>query len=318
MNTYLVVSDTIYYTEEILKKLKDGIDNIVTFNLDEDSIDDVLAECSYPSLFDINKCVIVKNAKFLLTSKTGDSKKNSEISDKILKYLEEENEHTKLIFVVNGNVDSRKKLYNKIKENNNLYVNVGMTKTKIKDELLKIVKDNKYTILDKTLWYIINNTLGNFDLAYNELMKIMLYYSKPCEIKYEDVVNLTSKTFEENNFKLVECIINRDLDGSLKLLQEAKILKVEPTVIISLIYREFKLMLMTYLYEINKYSKKDILNNLHLTDWMYDKVKDNLRKYQVKEIKEEIINLSNLDYKVKSGNLNKDVALISYIVELCL
>ena len=193
-----------------------------------------------------------------------------------------------------------------------------MTKTKIKDELLKIVKDNKYTILDKTLWYIINNTLGNFDLAYNELMKIMLYYSKPCEIKYEDVVNLTSKTFEENNFKLVECIINRDLDGSLKLLQEAKILKVEPTVIISLIYREFKLMLMTYLYEINKYSKKDILNNLHLTDWMYDKVKDNLRKYQVKEIKEEIINLSNLDYKVKSGNLNKDVALISYIVELCL
>ena len=77
-------------------------------------------------------------------------------------------------------------------------------------------------------------------------------------------------------------------------------------------------MLMTYLYEINKYSKKDILNNLHLTDWMYDKVKDNLRKYQVKEIKEEIINLSNLDYKVKSGNLNKDVALISYIVELCL
>ncbi len=318
MNTYLVVSDTIYYTEEILKKLKDGIDNIVMFNLDEDSIDDVLAECSYPSLFDTNKCVIVKNAKFLLASKTGDSKKSSEISDKILKYLEEENEHTKLIFVVNGNVDSRKKLYNKIKENNNLYVNVGMTKTKIKDELLKIVKDNKYTILDKTLWYIINNTLGNFDLAYNELMKIMLYYSKPCEIKYEDVVNLTSKTFEENNFKLVECIINRDLDGSLKLLQEAKILKVEPTVIISLIYREFKLMLMTYLYEINKYSKKDILNNLHLTDWMYDKVKDNLRKYQVNEIKEEIINLSNLDYKVKSGNLNKDVALISYIVELCL
>ncbi len=318
MNTYLVVSETIYYTDKFLNDLKGDIKNIVTFNMDENSIDDVLTEASYFSMFDEEKCVIVKNARFFLASKTNDSKKNTEICEKILKYLEEENKNTKLIFVLNGKVDSKKKLYKYLLDNEHVLISPSMTKTDMKNELFKICKENKYSILDKSLWHIINNSDNNFDLAYNELKKIMLYYSKPCDIKYEDVLALTSKTLEENNFKLVDSIISRDLDNSLKLINELKIFKVEPSVIIALIYREFKLMLLTILYQENNCSTKEILSNLHLADWMFDKVQNNLKKYRKDEIKKEIIKLSTIDYKIKSGNLNKDVALISYVIDLCL
>ena len=289
MNTYLIISETIYHTNEALKKIKKDIKNTISFNMEENNIDDILSEASYLSLFNEDKCIIVRNAKFLGTLKDADSKKNKEISEKILKYLEHENEHTKLIFILNGKADTKKKIYKLIKDNNNLYISPSLTKTEMKNELSKICNENKYSINDKSLWHILNNSLGNFDLAYNELIKIMTYYGKPGEIKYEDVINLTSKTIEENNFKLVDSIINRDIKSSLKLLEESRILKIEPT-----------------------------LSNLNLTEWMLDKVHQNLRKYHKKEIKEEIVKLSKLDYNLKSGNINKDIALVSYIVDSCL
>ena len=317
MNTYLIVSETIYNINKTLKELTENIPNIVTFNMDENTIDEVLQEASYFSMFDDKKCVIVKNAKIFGTTKSSDSSKSKEDSNKLLKYLENENTNTKLIFIYNGKCDSKKKIYNIIKEAGNLYFFNNMTKTDMKNELLKIANNNKYKVEDKSLWYIINNTLGNFDLCINELNKIMLFYNKPCEIKYEDVLNLTSRGIEDNNFKLVDSIINRDLENSLKLLNDAKILKVEPNIILSLIYREFKLMLSILLYENNNYNHYDVLKELKLAEWQYEKIKNNIRIYNIREIKEEIVKLSKIDYKCKSGLMNKDVMLINYILDLC-
>jgi len=317
MNTYLIVSETIYNIKEKLKELTLDISTIVNFNLDENTMDEVLQEASYFSMFDDKKCVVVKNAKIFGSSKISDSNKSKEDTNKLLKYLENENKNTKLIFIYNGKCDSKKKIYNLIKDSGNLFLFNPMTKTDMKNELYKLVVNNKYKIDDKSLWHIVNSTLGNFDLCINELNKIMLYYSKPCEIKYEDVINLTSKSIEDNNFKLIDSIIIRDLENSLKLLNDAKILKVEPNIILSLLYREFKLMLSILLYEKNNYDHYDILRELKLADWQYNKVKNNLRYYNLRELKEEIVKLSILDYKCKSGLINKDTMLIGYILDLC-
>lgn len=317
MNTYLIVSETIYNVKEKLKELTKDIPNIVNFNLEENTMDEVLQEASYFSMFEDKKCIIVKNAKIFSSSKNSENNKAKEDSDKLLKYLNNENSNTRLIFVCNGKCDSKKKIFNIIKDSGNVFIYNSMTKTDMKNELAKIVSNNKYKIDDNSLWYIINNTLGNFDLCINELNKIMIYYSKPCVIKYEDVINLVSKSIEDNNFKLVDSIIARDLDNSLKLLNDMKILKVEPNIILSLIYREFRLMLSVLLYEKNKYNHLDILKELKLAEWQYNKIKNNLRIYNLREIKEEIIKLSILDYKCKSGLINKDTMLVSYIMDLC-
>ena len=317
MNTYLIVSETLYNINNKLKELTSDIPIIVNFNMNENSMEEILQEASYFSMFDDKKCIIVKNAKIFGSSKSSESNKTKEDITKLLKYLENENSNTKLIFIYNGKCDSKKKIYNIIKNAGNLFLYNNMSKTEMKNELLKIVTNNKYKIDDKSLWYIINNTLGNFDLCINELNKIFLYYSNPCYINYDDVINITSKSIEDNNFKLIDSIINRNLDNSLKLLNDIKVLKVEPTIILSMLYREFRLMLSILLYEKNNYDHYDILKELNIADWQYNKIKNNLRGYNLREIKEEIVKLSNIDYQYKSGLINKDVVLINYILESC-
>ncbi len=317
MNTYLIISDTIYFINKTLDSLKNGIANVITFNMEENNLDEVLEEASYFSMFDDKKCIIVRNAKFFSLNKKDETQKSKEDCEKLCKYLDSENKNTKLIFILNGKADTRKKVYHMLNEKNNVIISPSMTKTDMKNELNKIVISHGFKCQDKVLWYIINNSLGNFDLAVNELNKIFIYYEKPQEIKEEDVIHLVSKTISENNFRLVDSIISRDLDNSLKYLEEAKILKIEPTVIIALIYREYKLMLSTLLYEENKYNRKEILSNLKLADWQLDKVKGNLRLYNKDEIKAEIVCLSELDYQCKSGLISKDEILLNYIMNLC-
>ncbi len=317
MKTYLIVSETNYFIKEKLKELSKGIDNIITFNLEENKLEEVLEEASYFSMFSEEKIIIVKNASFFGTTKKGETNKNKEDIEKLEKYLENPNPTVKLVFIYNGVADTKKKIYNYFQNNKTLFTQNKMTKTEMKNELLKVVNSHGYKIEDKSLWYIINNSLNNLDIAINEINKIMLYYNKKSLISYQDVLNMTSKTSEENNFKLVDSIVTRDLENALRLLEESKIYKVEPSNIISLLYREFKLMLATLLYEEKKCSNNEIASNLKLAPWQLDKVHNNLRLYKKWEIEDEIKYLSQMDYFYKSGLINRDVVLINYIFHIC-
>lgn len=314
MSTYLIVSDSLYTIQNKIKSILEGISNVVTFNMEENTIDDILTEASYFSMFMEKKGIVVKNAKMFGTKITENDKKDLE---KLEKYLNNENKESILIFTYMGTVDTRKKVFNALKENNRVLLYKTFTKTELKNEIKDIINKEGYTINDDSLWYIVNNSLGNFDLAINEVNKLFLYYNKPCKILHEDVINLVSHTIEDNNFKLVDSIIKRDLQFSLSYLRESEILKVEPSQIISLLYREFKLMLSLAIYDKNKYSINDFSKEFKLMSWQIDKIRANMRLYNTREMKEEIQNLSELDYKYKSGKIPRDVVLIKYIISLC-
>lgn len=314
MSTYLIISDSLYTIQNKIKSILEGISNVVTFNMEENTIDDILTEVSYFSMFMEKKGIVVKNAKMFGTKITENDKKDLE---KLEKYLNNENKESILIFTYMGTVDTRKKVFNTLKENNRVFLYKTFTKTELKNEIKDIINKEGYTISDDSLWYIVNNSLGNFDLAINEVNKLFLYYNKPCKILHEDVINLVSHTIEDNNFKLVDSIIKRDLQLSLSYLRESEILKVEPSQIISLLYREFKLMLSLAIYDKNKYSINDFSKEFKLMSWQIDKIRANMRLYNMREMKEEIQNLSELDYKYKSGKIPRDVVLIKYIISLC-
>ena len=317
MQTYLIGSNINYFINESIKKITKNIENIITFNLDENTMDEVLEEASYFSMFNDLKCIIVKNANFFGSTKKGETNNNKSNSEKLLKYIANENKNTILIFICNDQVDTKKKIYTILNDANNVYISKKMTKTDIKNELANIVKTNGYQIEDKSLWYIINNSLNNLDIALNELKKIMLYYNKKTFITYDDVCKITSKSIEENNFKIVDSIIAKNLEEALKNLEELKIFKVEPNNILNLIYREFKLMLSYILYNEKKVNQTTIASNLKLAPWQMEKLINNVHNYSKEEIKKEIIYISELDYKLKSGLINKDVLLINYIFHFC-
>ena len=56
---------------------------------------------------------------------------------------------------------------------------------------------------------------------------------------------------------------------------------------------------------------------MNLQEWQVNKLYANSLKYSEKEILETIHNLADLDIGIKTGRLDKDVALMTFLIKVC-
>ena len=99
MNLFLVYGLENYLIdkkiEEIINKSKVSNDNIIRFNLDEDSIYDVLLEASTVSMFSDTKVIIADNSSFLSSGKTLTDEELKEV----IKYINNHFPDVYLVFI---------------------------------------------------------------------------------------------------------------------------------------------------------------------------------------------------------------------------
>ena len=236
-------------------------------------------------------------------------------SNKLLKYFDEPNELTTLVFTTNNKVDMRKKITKVLKEKYH-FVNIENLKprdifTKVKDKF----NSEGYIIDDESVNYIITNNANNYDLVYNEIEKIMLYYQKPCKVKYEDIINIVARSLDTNNFKFVDMIVSKNICEAFKLYDDIKLMKVEPLALIGLLAREYRLMLFVKLLKQEHYSNYEVCSELKLQDWQLEKYIKNSLKFKVDELKNRMVDLANLDLAIKSGKIDKWLGLAKFIVD---
>lgn len=316
MKTYIISGESSYFIDNEIKKLT-GDNASLIFNMNESSVEDLINEASFSSLFKDQKYIVVKNALFLNSTKKSDTNKAKKDNELLFNYLNNENEDTTIIFVLDKNPDMKKKTVKLISENGNLINLPKLTKTDQKNELKKILKEYKYSIDDISLWYIINNSLSNFDIAVMELDKLMLYYNNPCKIDYNVVVELVSKSMNDNIYELIDAIMERNLENSLANIQKLKLYKIEPILVILSLASELRKTYKVFLLEKNGNSYQDILNELEMRDFQFKKYKNYLTLYNEDELKADLLELSELDYICKSQNVDKEVLLVNFIMNHC-
>ncbi len=297
--------------EAINNIIKDN-KNVTSFDMGINSIDDVLLEAGYFSMFEEEKFIIIRNANFF-----GSGKLNEKDTTSLLNYFNNPNSLSSLIFICNEKLDSRKKITKVLKEKYEI-INIPTLKYyEIESRVEKYFQKENYKIDKDTIKYIVANSLNNYDLVMSEVEKIILYYNNPCYIKKSDVENIISKSINTNNFLFVDALIDGDLEKSLALLNDLKTMKVEPTILIALIARDIRIMLnIKKLLEQNK-REYEILSELNLMDWQLEKYLKKAFPYKIKELEEWLVKLEDLDLKIKSGKLDKFYALELLILDIC-
>ena len=311
MNIYLISNESYRLINKEIKKItKDN--KYETFNLNKSSIKEVLEEASYFSLDDNKKYLVVTNADIFGSDKLDDS-----ITDSLIKYFNNPNENTVIIFTTQKPVDSRKKIVKELKSKYKVISTPKMDKKTINSLLTNYVKENEFTIDWETVNYIINNSYNNLDIMFNEIDKIMLYYNFPCRIKYQDVVSIVGAELDNNNFHFVEAVVSKKLDVALKTLNSLKVYKVDATVLTILLAREYRLMYYVKKMYQNKSSLSDICEYLNLADWQVNKLYNNGVHYSENELLKNLVDLCNIDMNIKKGLWDKDTALYGFLLDAC-
>ncbi len=315
-NIYLISSSSIRLMEDEVNKIV-GNNAYETFDLNSVTLDEVIEEAAYFSLFDDSKYMVVKNASVFGDSNRGGEDKVSKKDSKLLKYLEDPNPTTVLVFTINGKIDGKKKIVKTIKDKYN-YIEIPDLKVwEIYDKFSTSLKKEGYKIDKDTLYYIINNSLNNYDLVYNEILKIKLYYGIKKDIKYEDVKHIVSHVLEDNDFKFVDAVMAKKMEDAFKLLDDLYLQMVDPLRLMSKINSNVRNTLLTKKL-VNTHSKQDIMNLLGLSmPFMFDKIVNIMNYYTEEELEKDLVLICDLNYKIKIGKISDKLALQLVIMQVC-
>lgn len=312
MKIYLINGESYLLINEQVNEIIKDSKNVSVFDLGINTIEDVLVEAGYFSMFQEEKFIVVRNASFFGSGKLMDNE-----TEVLLNYLENPNASTTIIFICNEKIDSRKKITKMVKEKYKLIIIPTLKYYEIENRVLDYFKKFGYKIDNETVKYIVSNGLNNYDMIMMEVDKIMLYYKNLDYIKYEDVVNIASKSINTNNFLFVDAIVDNDLEKSLEYLNDLKIMKVEPTILLSLLARDFRIMLNVKKMQEKNIREYEMMNELGLQDWQLDKYLKKIFPYKVKELENILLKLANLDLDIKSGKIDKYMGLELFIIDIC-
>ena len=304
---YLLYGTKEFQINEEIKKICKNIDemNISRYDLNNDLLSLAIEDAQTLSLFEDKKVVIIENADMF----TGSTSKDSEI---VQKYLDNINENTTLIFIVhNDKLDTRKKITKLIKEKGKVL--------EYNDELDTISLVRKlfkgYNIDYKTINLFIDRIGNNPLIIQNEINKIKIYKENDKNITDEDILNLTIKLIEIDIFKLIDYIVKKDKEKALELYYEMLKMNEEPIKIVVILANQFRIMYQAKELFKKGYSEKDIASILKIHPYRVKLAIQNGRNYTSETLLKYLNDLANIDIGIKTGTLNKDLALELFILK---
>lgn len=295
--TYTFVGNKDYVLEEI-RKISSNFDtnNIISYNLDEDSIDKVIEEINTVSLFG-NKLVEVFNVDKL------------QDFDKLIEYIDNPSDNT-LILVSYKSLDNRLKSTKVLKEKTSY-------KELLSYDLNSYVKDNldDYTMSFMNINLLINYCDNNISKIYNELEKLKIYKINEKEITSSDIENLVGKGYDSTIFNLIDCINLKDQDSVFKIYDELIFNGESCEKILYTIANHYRLLYQIKI-KLENMSDDEIIKEYKMHKYRFSKLKEQGNLVSNTRILGILKSLSDIDISVKSGKRDISTGLFLFFKNL--
>ena len=283
--------------------------NVNKYDLTNSLLIDIINDASSMSLFSDKKIIIVNNAYIF----TGTNKKYTEQNTEELEnYLNNINDNTILIFTTNNEkLDERKKITKLVKKN-------GIVKDFNSIDNISLVKNlfEDYSISNDNVKYLISRVGEDSSILASEIEKIKIYKNDDKTITHDDITNLTTKSLEVNNFKLIDAIINKNKAEAFSLYQDRIKLNEEPIAIIISLANQIRIMYQVKQLYLDGYTENNIANILKIHPYRVKLASQNAKKYDSDILLNYLKQLADLVINIKTGKVDKTLGLELFIIAL--
>lgn len=296
--------------DNIKKKYKIDEINIVKYDLENTLLKDIIEDSQTISFFSDKKLIIVDNS-YIFTRNT--SKKLEQDTCILENYIKNSNSDTILVFIVhNEKIDSVKKITKLIKEKG--VVKDFNTNNNIENTIKSMFDD--YQIDYGSIKLLIDRVGKNLDILNQEIEKLKLYKINEKIITKEDVLALTTKNVDTDIFKFIDNIISKNKKEAITTYNELLKLNEEPIKIITILANKFRLMYQACTLTKKGYSEQNISDILKVHKYPVSLAIQAGLRYDTSLLLSYIEKLADLDINIKTGNIDKELALELFILEL--
>ena len=308
MNNYLIKSNAISLIdkkiEELIKEKDFDSSSVTTYDLEEDSITSLIEDADTISFLTPSKVIIGKN----LSNNNLDDKNIKTLS----KYLDNPNSDVLLIFVTT-NIDTRKKSIKEVINKLSL-VNISTDTKSIVKDILKGY-DVEYRVINLLDEYY----KDDLERLISETKKLALAFINTKKITYKEALDLLVKPLNKQDtlaFDLVREIALKDKKKALNIYNELLSYNIESYALFGLLESQYRLLYQVKVLNKKNISYNDMANNLEVHPFRVKKTLELVRYYSLKEISKLLKNLSDIDYKIKSGIYENNIIIDLLILNI--
>ena len=155
-------------------------------------------------------------------------------------------------------------------------------------------------------------TAGDVALLRNEVNKLILYTP---HITYADINLMVEKPLEENVFLIYNNLISHKEDFAIKTYRDLIAQNVEPVRIISTLANQFRLLYEVKYLVSQKMNAKEIADTLKINEKRAMVISRQVFNIDEKKIRKTIDELYNLDFQIKSGQVDRYYALELFLIK---
>ena len=292
-------------TDLVFKENEIDLSMIEVYDGEDEGLDLAVTNAmTMPFLAD-KKGVVIKNAMFL----TADQTISDQEADKLINFCEMKFDQTILVIQVpSDNLDYKGKLAKYLSKNIITKKFVINDKTfDVYDYVRKQLAKHNLKIQPFALTQFINRANSNMDNLNNELQKLIYYSYNLGEINADIVFEVISREIEDNIFDLVNSLLEKNQEKVFKVYYDLIEHNVKTTQILAVVANKFLEILYTKALMNIKYSKADIEKFFGYSSGRVYYMMKNASEVSDDVLFENIKNLEELDFNIKSGRIDKDL-----------
>ena len=308
MYNYLIKSNAISLIdkkiEELIKEKDFDSSSVTTYDLEEDSITSLIEDADTISFLTPNKVIIGKN----LSNNNLDEKNLKTLS----KYLDNPNSDV-LLILVTTNIDARKKIVKEVINKLSL-VNISTDTKEIVKDILKGY-DVEYRVINLLEEYYSED----LERLISETKKLALAFINTKKITYKDALELLVKPLNKQDslaFDLVREIALKDKKKAVNIYNELLSYNIESYALFGLLESQYRLLYQVKVLNKRNISYNDMASILEVHPFRVKKTLELVRYYTLKEIRKLLKNLSDIDFKIKSGVYENNIIIDLLILNI--
>ncbi|WP_138493296.1 DNA polymerase III subunit delta [Paenibacillus pinistramenti] len=288
---------------------------VVQMDLAETPVELVVEEAETLPFLVERKLVIVQAASMFTAAKEGGKIEHQ--VDRLLAYLADPAEYSVVVFIAHGEkLDERKKTVKAIKSSGQVIPFMPLGASELVQWVIREAGKRKCSMGQQAAEALISSAGVQMSTLSAEVNKLCLFAGEGGEITADAVAKLVARTTEQNIFGMVEDIANLKLDRALNTFYELLKQKEEPIKIAALIARQFRIMLQIKELGGQSYSQQQIASQLGLHPYAVKIAGEQARKFSRDQLAQSLSRLAELDFKMKSGGIDKVLGIEMFLLSL--
>lgn len=301
---YLLYGEEEYLKKKILEELKATLleEEMASFNFDvyngkKSSLAEIISRAESPAVLSHNRLVVVTDCSYF-----SEPLKDIE-TEKLVNYLEKPTAETCLVFMP-SNIDKRKKI-TKLMLKKDWAVPCEPVKGSSLSMWIRKKLQQQNKVMDSEAQQLLTQRTGNnLHRLENELHKIFCYIGEEKVITREAVDLLVTGSVEVSIFELVDSLGKRDKKQAFILLQGILRMNEHPLKILTMIARQFRLLIQAKSCLKEGIPRREIASLLRVPPFVVNKLLAQAENFTPSELAKALILSHETDVKIKTGRLD--------------